>query len=131
LTDRNITFYLSSPSFLIRFIVGYVFILAGVFKWIHHVPISELFTQLSMPYPAYTVLIIGFIEILCGSLILFDMYVNQAAVPLIVIIVGAITLTKMPILSKDGLLMMVMEARIDMIMLLLLLYLCFDTQKAS
>jgi len=79
---------------------------------------------------------VGTVEIVCGALIIFGLFTRLAAIPLIVIMVVAITSTKLPIwaghdiwifhmpkLARYGFWSMAHEARDDFLMLLGSIYL--------
>ncbi|MCM3742287.1 DoxX family protein [Oceanobacillus luteolus] len=107
---------------LIRWIcyaIGYVFITSGVIKLI--VPYFKgLFAGLGLPYPELTLFLVAVIEIACGMLIAGRMYIRFATPPLILIMAVAIVLTKIPILTHSGFLSFAFEARLDIVMLILL-----------
>ncbi|RLL41767.1 DoxX family protein [Oceanobacillus piezotolerans] len=102
------------------FSIGFVFLTSGIIKLIVS-DFKTIFTNLGLPFPELTLFLIAFIEIACGMLITARMYIKQAAPPLILIMLGAIFLTKLPILSNGGLLSFAFEARLDIVMLILLL----------
>jgi uncharacterized membrane protein YphA (DoxX/SURF4 family) len=62
-------------------------------------------------------------EILCGALVLLGLLTRLAAVPLLTIILVAISTTKVPILVKTGVWAAAHEARTDGAMLLTLVFL--------
>jgi putative oxidoreductase len=107
----------------IRYIVGYVFVLVGVLKWLMDEYGLTRFENIGIPYPEVSVLIVGSVEIIFGSLILFNLYVRKATIPLLFVMVGAITLTKIPILIESGLWRSAFEARLDVVMTALLIIL--------
>lgn len=99
---------------------GYVFITSGIMKLVVH-DFRAMFTGLGLPFPEVTLFLIAVLEVSCGMLIAGRMYTKQAATPLIFIMIGAILITKVPIISSNGLLSFAFEARLDIIMLILLL----------
>ncbi|RKQ32940.1 DoxX family protein [Oceanobacillus halophilus] len=104
----------------ICFAIGYVFIISGIAKLV----ISDfrvIFSNLGFPYPELILFIVAIIEITCGTLIAARIYLKQAIPALIVIMLGAILLTKLPILSSGDFLSFAFEARLDFVMLILLL----------
>ncbi len=103
---------------LIRYLVGYVFIASALMKLVV-VDFTGAFSNYGIPYPHATVLIVGITELICGLLIVFNYYVKKATIPLLVIIVAAIILTKVPVLQA-GLLEFAFEARLDIVMFFLL-----------
>src|SRR5699024_7254158 len=104
------------------YIVGYVFIVSGIMKLIMG-DFLATFISLGLPFPEITIFILAIAEISCGAFIIAHLYVRQAVIPLIVIIVGAILLTKVPILLEDGILSFLFHARLDVVMLTLLILL--------
>ncbi|HET7345850.1 MAG TPA: DoxX family protein, partial [Acidobacteriaceae bacterium] len=67
--------------------------------------------------------VVGGVEIVCGSLILFGLWTRFAAVPLLIDIGTAIATTKVPILHHQGVWAMLHEARTDFSMALGLMFL--------
>ncbi|GAA0432465.1 MAG: DoxX family protein [Bacillota bacterium] len=100
--------------------IGFVFITSGMMKLIVH-DFKGIFTQLGIPFPETTLFLIALVEIVCGILIAGKMYVKIAVPPLILIMFGAIYLTKLPILLNQNLLAFLFEARLDIVMFILLL----------
>src|SRR5699024_786158 len=78
------------------------------------------FVNIGMPYPEMTIFFLALIEIGCGAFIIARLYVKHAAIPLMIIMIGAIILTKVPILVNDGILSFLFHARLDVIMFILL-----------
>ena len=104
----------------VRYAIGYVFITSSIMKLL----ISDfkmMFANYGIPFPATTLFIVAILEIGCGALIIANMHIKKATVPLIIIMIGALYLTKVPILLKQGMLQFAFDARLDMIMLILLL----------
>lgn len=108
---------------MIRYLVAYVFMLVGLLKWVSDDYGLTRFIQIGIPFPDVSVLIIGSIEMICGSLLLFDLHVNKATIPLLGVMVGAIFTTKIPILLKSGLGPFAFESRLDIVMIILLVIL--------
>nr|QRZ20072.1 DoxX family protein [Virgibacillus sp. AGTR] len=100
--------------------IGFVFITSGMMKLIVH-DFKGIFTQLGIPFPETTLFLIALVEIVCGILIAGKMYVKIVVPPLILIMFGAIYLTKLPILLNQNLLAFLFEARLDIVMFILLL----------
>ena len=101
------------------YLVGYVFITSGVIKLIDP-NFKGMFSNLGLPFPEATLFLIAILELSCGMLIAGRMYIKQAAPPLILIMVGAIIITKLPVISSIGFLTFTFEARLDIVMLILL-----------
>ncbi|MRG87469.1 DoxX family protein [Salinibacillus xinjiangensis] len=114
--------YTSVPAMkLIRYIVAYVFITSGVMKLVNE-ELANYFMSLGLPYPILLLNLVAFCEVVGGVLILAQKWVKYATIPLIVIMVVAILLTKVPILHT-GFLVFAFEARLDIVMLVLLIIL--------
>ncbi|GAE93913.1 hypothetical protein JCM21714_3032 [Gracilibacillus boraciitolerans JCM 21714] len=71
------------------------------------------------PYPEMAVLLVGLTELIGGICIICNYYVKKAAIPLLVIIIAAIILAKVPILSS-GIFQFAFEVRLEILMVLLL-----------
>jgi len=76
-----------------------------------------------------TLFLVAMIEIACGALVIARMYVKYATIPLIVIMIGALVIVKLPLLIKEGILSFVFESRLDFVMLILLIFLFFHHEK--
>ncbi|WP_318936922.1 DoxX family protein [Oceanobacillus halotolerans] len=104
----------------ICYAVGYVFITSGMLKLI--VPdFKGTFISLGLPFPESTLFLVAIAELTCGALIISRLYIKLATAPLILIMFGALYLTKLPILLQQGLLAFLFEARLDIVMVILLL----------
>ncbi|MEW9675391.1 DoxX family protein [Lentibacillus sp. L22] len=102
------------------YMIGYVFITSGIMKLVDD-NFQVFFSNLALPFPNSFLFLVAITEIVCGTLIVIRLYVKQAATPLIIIMLGAIFLTKIPTLTTNrGLLSFLFEARLDIVMLVLL-----------
>lgn len=107
-----------SINSLIRYVVAYVFITSGFMKfWSEE--LANSFIGLGLPFPVYFMYVVALLELFCGSLILMNKQVKPASIPLIAIMIGAILLTKVPILHA-GFAQFTFQARLDIVMLVLL-----------
>lgn len=107
---------------LIRYAIGYVFIVTGIVSLLD--PSSQsLFINIGIPFPETTFFLVAIIELISGTLIIANMYLHYATFPLIVIMIGAIVLTKVPIFINEGIFSFAFEARLDVVMLILLTFL--------
>ena len=107
------------PAFLIRLAVGCVFLSEGIQKFLFSDQLGVgRFAKIGIPSPEVMAPFVGCFEIVCGSLLLLGLLTRLAAVPLIVIMLVAITTTKIPILLKSGFWTMAHESRTDFSMLL-------------
>jgi putative oxidoreductase len=111
----------NSPAavFLIRLMVGAVFLSEGIQKFLFPEALGVgRFVRIGIPLPALTAQLVGMFEIVCGILLLLGFLTRLAALPLITIILVAIATTKIPILADKGFWSMAHEARTDWCMLL-------------
>ncbi|TFJ91979.1 DoxX family protein [Lentibacillus salicampi] len=106
----------------ICYAVGYVFLTSGILKLVSS-DFQTIFMDLGLPSPSMMLFLVAITEIACSGLILAQLYVKQAAAPLILIILGAIYLTKLPIFMNQGFLQFAFDARLDIVMLILLILL--------
>ncbi len=85
-------------TIFIRLALAGVFIPEGIQKLIYPEMLGAgRFIKMGIPYPEFTGPLVGWVEIICGSLILLGLFTRLAAVPLIIIMLVAITATKIPI----------------------------------
>jgi putative oxidoreductase len=99
---------------LIRLIVGAVFLSEGIQKFLYPAELGAgRFAKIGLPAPDMLGPCVGSFEIACGLLVLVGLLTRLAAVPLITIMLVAITTTKVPILLASGFWKMAHEARTD------------------
>ena len=102
-----------TATVLVRLIVGAVFLSEGIQKFLFP---DELgvgrFTKIGIPSPQMLAPFVGYVEIICGSLILVGLLTRLAAIPLIIDMLVAIATTKIPMLAS-GFWTMAHEARTD------------------
>jgi uncharacterized membrane protein YphA (DoxX/SURF4 family) len=112
---------------LIRIAVGLVFIGEGALKFIRPAMLGPgRFARIGLPAPALLAYGDGIAEVVCGVAILVGFMAGVAALPLIGDMVGAIVLTKIPLLwgatplfpTEGGFLDFFHESRLDFSMLL-------------
>ncbi|WP_099159010.1 DoxX family protein [Virgibacillus ndiopensis] len=107
----------------ICYAVGYVFIITGILKLLVD-DFKVVFSNLGLPYSESVLFLVAVTEIVCGALIISQMYLKRATAALIFIMLAAIFLTKIPILTTNqGFLSFAFEARLDIVMLILLVVL--------
>lgn len=105
--------------FLIRLMVGCVFLSEGLQKWLFPaVRGAGRFAKIGLPAPELLGYAIGGLEIICGGLIILGYVTRWAALPLIGVMVVALWSTKFPILMEQGFWEMAHAARTDFCMLL-------------
>ena len=95
----------SAPAsvFLIRLIVGTVFLSEGIQKFLYPAENGPgRFAKIGIPSPDMTAPFVGVVEIVCGALILIGFLTRLAAIPLIINMIVAILSTKIPILLGHG-----------------------------
>jgi len=89
--------------FLIRLVVGAVFLSEGIQKFIYPAENGAgRFAKIGIPSPDLMASFVGIVEIVCGALILIGFLTRLAAIPLIVDMLVAIISTKIPILLGHG-----------------------------
>lgn len=109
---------------LVRLMVGAVFLSEGIQKFLYPAEVGAgRFAKIGLPAPEALAPFVASFEIACGLLVLLGFLTRLAAVPLITIMLVAITTTKVPILLASGFWKMAHEARTDWSMLLGALFL--------
>ena len=122
--ERMLQSRTSAATVLVRLLVGGVFFLEGVKKFLFAEQWGAgRFARIGIPSPHLMGPFVGVVEIVCGLLVLVGLLTRLASVPLIIDISVAIASTKIPILLKSGFWPMEAEARTDYSMLLGSLYL--------
>ncbi len=83
---------------LIRLYVGPVFLCEGALKFLRPASLgSGRFDKAGIPAPAFLSALDGIFEIGCGALILLGLLTRLATLPMIVDMLGALLITKLPI----------------------------------
>ena len=100
--DKILAYRLSTDAprwtIFIRLALAGVFIPEGIQKLIYPEMLGAgRFIKMGIPYPEFTGPLVGWVEIICGSLILLGLFTRLATVPLIITMLVAITATKIPI----------------------------------
>jgi putative oxidoreductase len=131
----------SLPMILIRVMVGLVFLLEGVLKFVRPEDVgSGRFAAIGLPFPGILAPLVGGIEIGGGAAILLNFYAGDAALALLIVIVTALVSTKLPVLlgrpvgpftleklNSYGWLSFFHQARTDLCMVLGLLAVMIDS----
>ncbi|WP_226388862.1 DoxX family protein [Penaeicola halotolerans] len=105
--------------FLIRLMVGTVFLSEGIQKFLFPaIRGAGRFEKIGLPNPEFLGSCVGLFEILSGMLILLGLLTRLAAVPTLVIMLVAIATTKFTIFSEEGFWPMMHSSRTDWSMLL-------------
>lgn len=109
----------SSTTILIRMIVGTVFLSEGIQKFLFPLELGPgRFVKIGLPAPELLAYMVACFEITCGLLILLGFITRLSSIPLIAIMLVAISTTKINILINDGFWKMMHESRTDWSMLL-------------
>jgi uncharacterized membrane protein YphA (DoxX/SURF4 family) len=109
----------SKTTILIRFMVGIVFLSEGIQKYIYPaLRGAGRFETIGLPSPEFLGYFVGGFEILCGILVLIGLFTRFGSIPLITIMIVAISTTKIEILLDKGFWEMMHAARTDFSMLL-------------
>jgi putative oxidoreductase len=89
----------SGAVVLIRFYVGLIFVGEGLLKFVRPEALgSGRFEKAGIPAGAFFAHLDGVTEIICGALILAGLLVRLATLPMIVDMIGALAITKLPLL---------------------------------
>ncbi len=114
----------SRSVILIRVLVGWVFLSEGIQKFLFPEALGVgRFTHIGIPAPAFMAPFVGVVEIVCGALLLAGLITRLATIPLVIDISVAIATTKIPMLIQKGFWAAAHEARVDISMLLGLVFL--------
>lgn len=108
----------------IRLMVGLVFLSEGVQKFLF----PDLrgvgrFIKIGLPAPEFLAYFVASFEVVCGLLIVLGLLTRLAVIPTTVIMLVAISTTKLPMLADEGFWEMAHAARTDFSMLLSSLFL--------
>lgn len=110
---------LSGTTILIRLMVGAVFLSEGIQKFLFADKLGTgRFAKIGLPNPEFLGPFVGSTEIICGTMVLLGLLTRLAAIPLLIIMLVAITTTKTSVLANDGLWEMLHGSRTDWAMLL-------------
>lgn len=89
----------SGAVVLIRLYVGLIFVGEGVLKFLRSETLgSGRFEKVDIPAAAFFANLDGAAEIICGAMILAGLLVRLATLPMIVDMIGALAITKLPLL---------------------------------
>jgi putative oxidoreductase len=119
------------PMILIRVVVGLVFLVEGILKFVHPDELGvSRFAGIGLPYPHLLAPLVGAVEIAGGVAILLNFFAGDAALLMLAVIIVALVTTKVPILlgrqfgpftltklPSYGCLSFFHEARVDLCML--------------
>ncbi|MBP2616639.1 DoxX family protein [Chryseobacterium jejuense] len=109
----------SKATFLIRLLVGAVFLSEGIQKFLFAETLGAgRFAKIGLPIPEFLGSFVGSFEILCGVFILIGLLTRLASIPLLIIMLVAIATTKSEVLANKGFWEMMHGSRTDWAMLL-------------
>ncbi len=99
--------------------VGIVFLSEGIQKFLFAGKLGAgRFSKIGLPNPDFLGPFVGAFEIICGVFILTGLFTRLAAIPLIIIMLVALSTTKAHILANEGFWNMIHASRTDWAMLL-------------
>lgn len=111
-------------TILIRFIVGYIFILEGIQKFVYSESLGVgRFIKIGISYAEVMAPTVGVCEIVFGLFILIGFITRIAAIPQLIIMLIALATTKLSLISEKGFLTFSHDARNDLLMLFSLIFL--------
>jgi putative oxidoreductase len=110
-------------SVIPRLIVGMVFLSEGIQKFLFPELGPGRFETIGFANPEFVSSFVATFEIVCSLLVFIGLTVRIAVVPLLIVMITAITTTKIPILMDKGFWSMAHAARTDFAMTLLSLFL--------
>ncbi len=106
-------------TFLIRLMVGAVFLSEGIQKFLFAEEVgSGRFAKIGLPSPEILGPFVGTTEIIAGTLLLLGLFTRLAAIPTLVIMLVAISVTKIDIGLEQGVWEMLHASRTDWSMLI-------------
>ncbi len=110
-------------SILPRLIVGLVFLSEGIQKFLFPELVGAgRFEKIGFTNPEFLAEFVASFEIACGILVLIGLTVRISAIPLLIIMITAITTTKIPIFQEKGFWQMAHDSRTDFAMTMLLIF---------
>lgn len=116
----------SKTTILIRLMVGAVFLSEGIQKFLFADKLGAgRFAKIGLPSPDFLGSFVGSFEILCGILVLIGLLTRLAAIPLFIIMLVAIVITKAQLFTDNGFWSMLHDSRTDWAMLLGSIFLLF------
>ncbi len=111
---------------IIRIILGYVFLVAGLQKFIFADDMGPgRFAEMGYTFPEFTAYFVGFFEVAAAVLMILGFATRYAAIPLMIIMLTAIVTTKIPILAGEDFWSFAHALRLDFSMLLCALFMWF------
>jgi putative oxidoreductase len=115
-----------STTIIIRFLVGYVFLMEGIQKFVYAEKLGVgRFIKIGIPYPEIMAPFVGSCEILFAILVGIGLMVRMSSIIFIIIMFVALISTKYSVLISEGILTFSHQARNDLSMLFCSFYLVF------
>ncbi|SFH12077.1 DoxX family protein [Pedobacter insulae] len=109
----------SKTTILIRLMVGAVFLSEGIQKFLFPaLRGAGRFEKIGLPFPEFLGDFVGVSEIICGACVLLGLLTRLMSIPLIIIMLVAISTTKADLLANQGFWEMLHGSRTDWAMLL-------------
>jgi len=106
-------------TFLIRLMVGLVFLSEGMQKFLFPaLRGAGRFEKIGLPEPEFLGYFVGSFEIICGLFILLGLMTRLAAIPTLMIMIVAMATTKTQVFAEEGFWSMMHGSRTDWAMLL-------------
>lgn len=110
-------------SVLPRLIVGLIFLSEGIQKFLFPELVGAgRFEKIGFSNPEFLASFVASFEIACGILVLIGFAVRVSVIPLLIIMITAITTTKIPILTEKGFWQMAHDSRTDFAMTMLIIF---------
>ena len=107
-----------------RLIVGLVFLSEGIQKFLFPELVGAgRFEKIGFTNSEFLAVFVASFEIACGILVLIGLSVRVSVIPLLIIMITAITTTKIPILLGKGFWQMAHDSRTDFAMTMLIIFL--------
>ncbi|GAA0335343.1 DoxX family protein [Oceanobacillus sp. FSL W7-1293] len=110
------------PMKLICYVVGFVFLVSGLMKFVDLSMVSS-FEQMGVPLSNFVYFFVALFEVMAGMLLIGRIFIHISLIPLIFIMLGALFFTKLPILTGDGIFAFLFASRLDLTLLILLIFL--------
>jgi len=108
----------------LRLIVGLVFIIEGILKFLYLEAYGpSFFNEIGFRYAFFWAYFTGAFEITCGFLVLIGLFTRIASIPLLIIMIIALITTKLPLLESRGLWTFAHEYRLEFSLTVLLVLL--------
>jgi putative oxidoreductase len=109
----------SRSTLLIRLMIGMVFLSEGIQKFLFPaIRGAGRFEKIGLPSPEFLGHFVGAFEVICGVFIIIGLLTRLSAIPLLIIVLVAISTTKVEVFATAGFWEMMHGSRTDWSMLL-------------